>query len=331
MTSGGHRPSRHPAGIGVIMLCALLTWAPAAAPQDAKPAAALVFDIVRIGSDNHAVMAGRGPAGARIRVHDRAQLIASTKADRRAEWVLITERPLPVGSRELRLSARLADGSEVRAQEVLVILVPDRSKQGALGGDAFALLLSKRPGAMSKLLQRPSRQRGLQQLELSLDKVDYDEAGTIALSGSGPKGATVRLYLDNAHIGDARADQDLSWSLSPKQRAGPGRHRLRVDQIDKKGSVTARIEVVFEREAAPAEEEVKTAQATSAAANASGEDPEGPMTVTIQKGQTLWRIARKVYGQGARYTLIYQANTDQIRDPDKIYPGQVFALPRKVE
>ena len=310
--------------LGLVLLAACLS---AAAAQDGKPAAALVFDVVRVGADNYAVMAGRGPAGARIRVHDRGQLIASSKSDRRGEWVLITEQPLAVGSSELRLSARFGDGREVQALEVLVILVPDRSKEGGGGGeDAFALLLSKRPGAMSKLLQRPSRQRGLQQLELSLDKIDYDETGTIALAGSGPKGATVRLYLDNAHIGDVRVDENLSWSHAPKQRAGPGRHRLRVDQIDAKGNVAARIEVAFEREAEAAREETKTA-----AASATDESAEGPMTVTIQKGQTLWRIARKVYGHGARYTLIYQANTEQIRDPDKIYPGQVFELPRKTE
>ena len=49
--------------------------------------------------------------------------------------------------------------------------------------------------------------------------------------------------------------------------------------------------------------------------------------VIIQPGNNLWRIASRVYGSGFRYTEIYQANSDQIRDPDLIYPGQVFGLP----
>ena len=48
----------------------------------------------------------------------------------------------------------------------------------------------------------------------------------------------------------------------------------------------------------------------------------------IQPGNNLWRIASRVYGSGLRYTEIYQANADQIRDPNLIYPGQVFGLPR---
>jgi len=47
----------------------------------------------------------------------------------------------------------------------------------------------------------------------------------------------------------------------------------------------------------------------------------------IRRGDNLWTIARRVYGEGFKYTTIYQANTGQIRDPDLIYPGQVFDLP----
>ena len=47
----------------------------------------------------------------------------------------------------------------------------------------------------------------------------------------------------------------------------------------------------------------------------------------IRRGDNLWTIARRVYGEGIRYTTIYEANTGQIRDPDRIYPGQVFELP----
>lgn len=47
----------------------------------------------------------------------------------------------------------------------------------------------------------------------------------------------------------------------------------------------------------------------------------------IRQGDNLWTIARRVYGEGIRYTQIFEANTDQIRNPDLIYPGQVFDLP----
>jgi nucleoid-associated protein YgaU len=52
-----------------------------------------------------------------------------------------------------------------------------------------------------------------------------------------------------------------------------------------------------------------------------------PVSVTVQPGFTLWAIAQGQYGEGVMYVQVWQANRDRIRDPDLIYPGQVFALP----
>lgn len=96
-------------------------------------------------------------------------------------------------------------------------------------------------------------------------------------------------------------------------------------------------------EAAPAPEPAKTPEAAVAAAPAPAEpalptlvavavgDPDAQRFASgkaiIRRGDNLWTIARRVYGEGIKYTTIYEANTGQIRDPDRIYPGQVFSLP----
>ncbi|TPK31273.1 LysM peptidoglycan-binding domain-containing protein [Mesorhizobium sp. B2-5-4] len=51
--------------------------------------------------------------------------------------------------------------------------------------------------------------------------------------------------------------------------------------------------------------------------------------VIIRRNDTLWRISRRVYGHGTRYSTIYLANQDQIRNPNRIWPGQVFKVPEK--
>ncbi|MCF7911712.1 MAG: LysM peptidoglycan-binding domain-containing protein [Candidatus Cloacimonetes bacterium] len=59
--------------------------------------------------------------------------------------------------------------------------------------------------------------------------------------------------------------------------------------------------------------------------------PRGkPNTWKVYKGEFLWRIASypEVYGNGAKWPLIYRANKDKIKDPDLIYPNQVFEIPR---
>ncbi len=50
---------------------------------------------------------------------------------------------------------------------------------------------------------------------------------------------------------------------------------------------------------------------------------------TVQKGDTLWKIAEQHYGKGkgAKYTVIFEANTPMLTHPDKIYPGQVLRIP----
>lgn len=79
--------------------------------------------------------------------------------------------------------------------------------------------------------------------------------------------------------------------------------------------------------AAPAEPAVPTMVAVSLG------DPNAQRFASgkaiIRRGDNLWTIARRVYGEGLKYTTIYQANTGQIRDPDRIYPGQVFSLPNE--
>jgi nucleoid-associated protein YgaU len=83
---------------------------------------------------------------------------------------------------------------------------------------------------------------------------------------------------------------------------------LRLDQLAADGSVVRRVAVPYEP---PSE--------GSAVAAEGG--------YVVQRGNSLWLIARQVYGQGTRYTAIYGANRPQIQDPNKIYPGQHFKLP----
>jgi nucleoid-associated protein YgaU len=52
-------------------------------------------------------------------------------------------------------------------------------------------------------------------------------------------------------------------------------------------------------------------------------------TTVVSPGDRLWRISRATYGAGTRYAVVYKANRDQIQDPTRIYPGQIFVLPVK--
>jgi nucleoid-associated protein YgaU len=176
---------------------------------------------------------------------------------------------------------------------------------------AVAILLPKSGDAPARLLQRPQPKRGPTANKLSVDTVEYDDKGNVVVTGSAPKGATVRTYVDNKPVGVSQADKDKGWQLKPKDEVTPGSHTLRVDQVDVAGRVVNRIELPFVRVA-----KAEILSSTTAR-----------YRVIVQPGNSLWRIARRVYGSGNRYTVIYQANNDQIRKPDMIFPGQVFTLP----
>lgn len=57
--------------------------------------------------------------------------------------------------------------------------------------------------------------------------------------------------------------------------------------------------------------------------------PSSNQTYTVQKGDCLWNIAKKFYGNGSKYTIIYNANKDKIKSPNLIYTGQVLTIPAK--
>lgn len=78
---------------------------------------------------------------------------------------------------------------------------------------------------------------------------------------------------------------------------------------------------------APAQDPEPTPQPETVAAAPEPAAPPPPVTVTVQPGFTLWGIAEGQLGDGIRYVQVFEANKDKIRDPDLIYPGQVFTIP----
>src|SRR5690606_36102343 len=78
-----------------------------------------------------------------------------------------------------------------------------------------------------------------------------------------------------------------------------------------------------------AEDEAPATEREVAAADPEADVETQPTAgrIVVQPGNNLWRISRVIYGKGVRYTIIYSANADQIRDPNLIYPGQIFVTP----
>lgn len=146
---------------------------------------------------------------------------------------------------------------------------------------------------------------------LGIDAISYGARGEVQLAGRAGPDAALRIYLDGQPVQTAQVGPDGTWT-SPLPDVRTGVYTLRIDAVGPDGAVTARVETPFQR----------TAPEVAAAARR-----DGVAAITVQPGFTLWAISQGYFGEGVRYVQIFEANRDQIRDPNLIYPGQVFALP----
>lgn len=150
---------------------------------------------------------------------------------------------------------------------------------------------------------------------VSIDTISYSAEGEVQLAGRAQEDARiVRVYLDNAPIATLDVDPDGRWR-GDLPDVDTGIYKLRVDEVSDGGDVTSRLETPFKRE----DPDILQAAQSS--------DSVQAKRITVQTGNTLWAIARDRYGEGVLYVQIFEANRDAIRDPNMIFPGQVFELP----
>jgi nucleoid-associated protein YgaU len=274
---------------------------PPAAPPAASTAAVPSFDIVKVDPSGHAVIAGRAAPGAKIVVLDGDKTLGEVTADDRGEWVLLPTSPMSPGERQLTLEATdPATGAKTKSTDTVALAVAAPAANGSAPG-TVAVLLPGNSNQPAQALQTPNA-RG----SLSLDTAEYNDKGELMLSGHAAAGATLRLYADNQPIGTATADDQGKWSAVSPHPAGSGKTELRVDQLGPDGSVAQRIDEPFE----PPTGTIATGQ------------------YKVEAGNSLWVIARKAYGSGQQYTVIFGANKEHIRDPNLIFPGQIITLPK---
>ena len=110
-------------------------------------------------------------------------------------------------------------------------------------------------------------------------------------------------------VAEGAAGADGHWKLSPSKSVGPGKYTLRLDRLGGDGKPVARLELPFDRVTIPP-------------------GTKDSRRLIVLRGDSLWNIARAHYGAGFQHTVIFGANKEQIRNPDLIYPGQVFSLPK---
>jgi nucleoid-associated protein YgaU len=271
--------------------------APPPAPAPTPPS----FDIVKVDPSGHAVIAGRAPPGAKVQVRDGDKLLGDVTADDRGEWVLVPTDPMAPGERQLTLEATdPATGTKTKSTDTVALAVAAPSASSSAPG-TVAVLVPGNENQPAQALQAPGGATG----NLSFDTAEYNGKGELMLSGHATAGATLHLYADNQPLATVTADGAGKWSSVSPRPPAPGKIELRADELTADGSVARRVAEPFE----------------PPSATATGR-------YTVQTGNSLWVIARKAYGNGLNYTVIFGANKEHIKDPNLIYPGQIIMLPK---
>ena len=288
------------------------------------------FDVVRVDPEGNIVIAGSAQPNSIIEIISGNEQLGQLKADGRGEWVFVPTSRLKNGNIIIIVRDITDQKNIIESKDAVVIGIP------RLGGDitgaknqkplAVVVPRSEASKQATRIIQIPGLETGRsilknntysnntleevekEELVLTLNTIDYDDGDLMLLSGQATAQNVLRIYINDKMSGSINSFDNGTWSFQLQSRLSPGHYQIRVDLISSDGKVKKRIQVPFEK-VQPID--MKNER----------------RTVIIKPGNSLWRIAARVYGSGFRYTEIYKANLNQIRDPDLIYPGQVFKLP----
>ena len=314
-----------------------------------KPAFVPGFDLVRVDAKGGAVIAGKAAAFADVDIVLNNTVIATVKADARGGFVALFDLPAGEGPQAITLRARDPDGGQSVSEESVYVVAPDseatkpvvtaeKPAEGAVIAEtatepatapppepvAPAIVIAGKNG--TKLVQ-PAGAGSVGpdvMANVSLDIITYDQNGEVQLSGRGTADQHVRIYVNDQAVKTEPVDKDGAWHLSLPE-VSPGTYTLRVDELNAGGHVTSRVQTPFKKEAPEAVRQVANSGALGNA-DASASLPRIEK-ITIQPGATLWAVAKANYGDGRMYLQIFRANRDTIRNPNLIFPGQIFTIP----
>jgi nucleoid-associated protein YgaU len=281
------------------------------------------FDVAEVDELGNGVFSGRAFRNVRVWLKKLdGSVVGETVSLEDGSFTILTNTPLPEGESVLALVAEEIPGGGIKvASERLVI-------SRFPGGPALIVAQKDTADTVSRILQEPVTRKPLDTAQKSGDNasvsnsnaskesaegkllkikiIDYDEKGRLAISGKAKPGSKISIEVNGRTIGSTNTDDQGQWSLTTIEGMADG-----ANKIVAKASLG---------------DEYSTTSMPFAPDELVQKFPKGRLVV-VQPGNSLWRIARRTYGSGFRYTVIFAANRDQVTNPDLIYPGQVLHTP----
>lgn len=295
----------------------------------------LIIDIARVQADGMAVFAGQGAPYGTIYITENGAVFAQNSIDDKGQWVVLPEAPLSPGAHLLQLEMVTLEGTRERADVSLVVEISEDGSEKPL-----VAVVPQSDEASPQVLQMPDEDKetitatttttapakdddlpkseaeevaeilGQDDIFIQIGSLSWNESGALSVHGVASGGDLITGAMAGQPLAQVILSDNGRWSsyVQGDPFATGDRQRLDVVLTQEDGEELARAQL-----------------AVSQSQLSAGLD--GSVMVVVHKGDALWRIAYRSYGQGVRYVDIVRRNSDKINDPDLIYPNQIFAVP----
>jgi hypothetical protein len=301
----------------------------------------LTVDLVNVSPDGTVVISGQAAPHSQISILINENMMATAKANAKGDWVAVPDHPLAPGSHLLTIRSKDPNGVETMADMAVIIVIPDNMDETPL----VALVpVDEASDQMAQLLSSPFTDEGESQITVSdAPAVTPELPQDAALNDQPSTGEDASSSVEPAVV-IPKITIRMIEAISPERMAvsgfivGEGSVKVSIGNIVATTSIDD--DGYMAKGDIPAENRFPVAVTLSDADGALlssarivlnksklDETLSGNALIVVQKGDALWRIAYKTYGQGIRYVDIYQSNQTEIGDPNLIYPDQVFVVP----
>ena len=296
---------------------------------DAKPievkktreeiAKTIILEVVRVKPDGSLVIAGKGLPNSKIEIISNSEVIAVTNSDNIGDFVVVPEKQLKTGEYFLSFRQTTKDNKVIIAEKSVVINVTGNQDDIPIvaivdGKGELSVKVIQAPGIGKKEVPNKDNEKTNKHLEKEpqikiLAITHNSKVGQLVLSGIAYNGVQVNAGFTGKETSSTKINNG-EWSLSIPGKLIVGKQKVFAVLLGKNGKVLSENSFVI--------------------TGKSIENANGKTLIIVQKGDALWNIAYQRLGLGNRYVDIVELNKDKIKDPDLIYPQQLFIIPNKI-
>jgi hypothetical protein len=254
----------------------------------------LTFDVVRINKNGDVIIAGKTLPDTELHLFDGNDKLATLNSDSHGDWIWMSEDPLKPGIK--RFNLKLSKNKENFSSQNNVIILVEKNKP------KFPKIIkfSSNDNAGINILTSEKKLNGL-----GLDTIEYYEDKKLKISGRATPNSKIELFLSDIVYEETFADLDGVWKIELNEIEFL-KYELKIETHINNEKIAIKTSIL---------EDFKSSLLIE-------------KKIVVEDGNSLWRIAKRTLGGGIYYSEIYKNNIKKINNPDLIFPGQVFNIPK---